>query len=84
MNSYFNIYWAEIQWYNDYDGIDQTDTTVILAHNMEQAAQIIEKNFDYISKVTIESIAEGTQGTIIYLPNDCEHIKEMISDANNY
>ena len=82
MNSYFNIYWTEIQWY--YGDEEQTDTALVLTQNMEQAMQNIEENFDDVSKVTIECIAEGTNGTMIYLPNDCGYIKGIISDANNY
>lgn len=77
------LYLVKINWYNDAIGEDKIDRAFTFANSYGEACNQINKCYSYINSIKIEEVNDEVDGTILFMPDDIEMIKEIRS-ANFY
>lgn len=79
------LYFAKIQWYNDYKDTDEITCAFIIAKDYNDAMYKITNDFQYINSVTIDEIQPNNLYDIqcVYVPNNPVIINE-IKKANDF
>ena len=74
------MYYAEVMWWNDYDGENVTTCMFIAAGNYEEAVRYINQTFDDIASIKIEE-PDPEEHHIVYIPKE---VAQQVKDENLY
>lgn len=76
------LFFAKINWFDDYDEQNKTDKCFIFAKDYADACRQLSEHFNYIDNIKINCINDFVGDTsILYVPNDKNLIQE-IKNAN--
>lgn len=74
------MYYAEVMWYNDYEGEDVTTYMFVAAGNYEEAMRYITQTFDDIESIKIEEF-DSEEHRIVYIPKE---VVQQVKEENLY
>ena len=70
------MYYAEVMWWNEYEGEDVITHMFVVASSYEEATRYINQSFDYIESIKIEEF-DSEERHIIYIPKEAvQQVKE--------
>ena len=75
------MFFATINWYNDYEDVSETEYAMIPAKSMVEAIEKIANVFPSVEKVSIEDLCSSTDAEMVFIP--AESI-QRIRDINTY
>lgn len=78
------LYLVKFQWYND--GADNVEKmqAIVPADSYTKAIAAIEKQFEYIEKISAKQITyNGGETPIVYLPDD-KYVIDAVVGENDY
>lgn len=64
------MYKAKVEWYNDYDDVDDTTYVIVCADSWQEAMKYVAEEFHYLTSVEMTELHQGTSH-MIYLPPEC-------------
>lgn len=75
------MYYAVVNWYDDYNEEDKVNRMLILADSWNEAMQQITNEFQWINSIQMQGVVDGDKTKIIYIPEDCV---DAIIKENSY
>lgn len=73
------MYSAKVNWYDHYAEEDRVDYAIIVADSWSEAAEQINKQFEYINSIEIKQIS-SVESKVIFMPD--EHMMEEVAELN--
>ena len=75
------MYYAKVNWYDDYNEKDVINHVMILAANYNEAMQAITSQFSYINSLEMKEVDVG-ECKMIFIPESC--VEDVIAENNSY
>ena len=75
------LYFAKVNWYDNYSEKDNVDKCFVFAENYGEACEQINYHFDYINSIKIEEINDCGKSSVLFVPND-KNLIQGIKNAN--
>ena len=73
------MYSAKINWYDNYSGEDRIDYAIVVASSWSEAAEQINKQFEYINSIEIREIS-SVESRVVFMGT--EHMMEEVAELN--
>lgn len=74
------MYYAEIMWWDEYEGKDVITHIFVAAGSYEEATRYINQDFDHIESIKIEEF-DSEERHIIYIPKE---VVQQVKKENFY
>ena len=63
------MYFAKVNWYNDYEEKDVISCMIICADDWNEAMAKVSKQFNYINSINMEQL-DSTECDVVYITED--------------
>jgi len=73
------MYSAKVNWYDHYAEEDRIDYIIVIANSWAEAAEQINKRFEYINSIEMKQISSA-ESRAIFMPS--EHMMEEVAELN--
>ena len=73
------MYSAKVNWYDRYAEEDRVDYVIVVADSWGEAAEQINKQFEYINSIEMRQIS-SVENRVIFMPS--EHTMEEVTELN--
>lgn len=73
------MYSAKVNWYDRYAEEDRVDYVIVVADSWGEAAEQINKQFEYINSIEMRQIS-SVENRVIFMPS--EHMMEEVAELN--
>ena len=75
------MYYAKVNWYNDYDEKDIITHIMIPAADYNEAMQEITSQFSYINSIEMK-VVDSCECKLVFIPESC--VEAVIAENDSY
>ena len=73
------MYSVKVNWYDSYAGEDRVDYAIVVASSWGEAAEQINKQFEYINSIEMRQIS-SVESKVVFMAG--EHMMEEVAELN--